>query len=197
MYYNINMSGEFAIESIVQHFDNQLQSRFGQAIISRNSDLYIRSKTYPTINNINIDGEWKIEYKEINPENSRNIECPISYENFNDGCKYCICNECKYNFSKNAINKIFQINQYKFTQQCPMCRTEWNNKTIYINVQIPTFESKKTEQIIGRAIRLNHNKNIDNNYNNYNDNIHIPIILDKNKFVKTKHNKRFFYGKCG
>lgn len=53
--------------------------------------------------NDNISIEWDICYRQI-LETDRNKECPVLLEPINDGDKYCICYECKYNISKEAIN---------------------------------------------------------------------------------------------
>jgi hypothetical protein len=73
---------------------------------------------------------WRSENKIIS-ENSRNIECPITYEEIKSNDKYCECNECKYNILYSNLLTWFESRQ---SHSCPMCRTNWSNYIIYTNI---------------------------------------------------------------
>jgi hypothetical protein len=63
-----------------------------------------------------------IQYREIT-NNDRNYECPILLEMIESNQMYYRCEQCQYNFKKEAILQL----------QCPMCRFIWVNDSIYIN----------------------------------------------------------------
>lgn len=132
-----------------------------------------QANVYPTVQLNQIDNidSWITVYRIIK-ETDRNTECPISLEIINPNSQYCICAECKYNFSKNEIKTAFEThNQYK----CPMCRADWTDKTVYINGAKPELKKKKTTDP-DKKTKSNTNKSF-------------------NGVEKTRHNKRFFYGK--
>ncbi len=73
--------------------------------------------------------EWVNEYRLI-LDADRNKDCPVTMEPINHGETYCICSECKYNFSEFAIDTIAKN---KFNFDCPICRTVWSDFTYYKN----------------------------------------------------------------
>jgi hypothetical protein len=104
--------------------------------------IYRRYTNFANIDNVNdfanIDNvnnfanlfdinEWPIELMLL-LETDRNIECPISLEIIKLDDQYCRCVQCKYNFSKNAL-----ISAFKNKRSCPMCRSDWKDKIVYIN----------------------------------------------------------------
>jgi len=72
---------------------------------------------------------WKSKNKLIS-ENSRNIECPITYEEIKINDRYCECKQCKYNILYKNLLIWFDS---RATHSCPMCRTNWSYYVIYIN----------------------------------------------------------------
>jgi len=68
--------------------------------------------------------KWKKEYKEINSDS--NQECSIILEQIED--EYCTCEECSQNFDYAALKRWLQTKK-----ECPLCRTDWSNYTIYSN----------------------------------------------------------------
>ena len=75
-----------------------------------------------------------ISWRSINKiisENSRNIECPITYEEIKSNDKYCECSKCKYNILYSNLLTWFESRQ---SNSCPMCRTKWSNYIIYTNI---------------------------------------------------------------
>jgi hypothetical protein len=63
-------------------------------------------------------------------DTSRNLTCPISFEEFTTGCRYCFCNTCNNNFMASPL-RIYFNNRH--SNNCPICRTPWTNNNIYIN----------------------------------------------------------------
>ena len=59
---------------------------------------------------------------------NKNSECPVSYIKFEDNCLYYTCNVCEYNIDADTLKQWIKNNK-----TCPMCRSEWNNYTIFIN----------------------------------------------------------------
>ncbi len=132
--------------TILELNDDRNNFGFGRAIsitIERNGDMRFPIENLRShipkitvleeynITHINIKN-WINEYRIINQETDRNIECPINLDKINKGDKYCMCIQCKYNISYDAIYNYLLQNKYNFFQ-CPMCKTTWSNKTIYIN----------------------------------------------------------------
>lgn len=107
------------------------------------------------------------------PIGNRNTECPISFETIKRNESYCTCSQCKYNFSKKSIEIAL-----KNKLNCPTCRAKWTDKTVYINNLV--IISNNSSLVIGNN-KKNKKKIISSELNN--------------KIIKTKHNKRFFYGK--
>jgi hypothetical protein len=71
--------------------------------------------------------KWATENKLLNMQ--KNSCCPITYDDFTPGCKYCNCHQCKYNFSEEGLIECFKEMQ----KNCPMCKTKWENWTVYTN----------------------------------------------------------------
>ena len=84
--------------------------------------------------------KWTDEYRLI-LDTDRNRDCPVTMEPINNGETYCICSQCKYNFSEIAITTI---EKNKFNFDCPMCRTKWSDFTYYKN---ENFEAEILEAI--------------------------------------------------
>ena len=102
-------------------------------------------------------------------KSARNLECPISYELINKNDSYCCCAECSYNF---LYEQLKQALSNKF--ECPMCRVKWSNETIYINE--PQIQKKTVCKKIDCKKFIKQTNSV-------------------NELKKTKHNKRFYYGK--
>lgn len=64
-----------------------------------------------------------------------NNECPIVYEAIQKFDKYLQCSTCRYNFSKEPV-----IKHLKRTRKCPMCRSNWTNNCVYVNIPDPHRE---------------------------------------------------------
>ncbi len=62
-------------------------------------------------------------------DTSRNNECPITFNTFNEKSKYMKCSTCKYNFDSEALEKY--LNNYR--RRCPMCRNKWTQFVKFIN----------------------------------------------------------------
>ena len=75
-----------------------------------------------------------------------NSICPIVIDKINQNEYYMSCDICKNNFSFDAINEWFKTKSYNSI--CPMCRSEWSNKNIYIN-------SDDINQKIEQTLNLN------------------------------------------
>jgi uncharacterized CHY-type Zn-finger protein len=110
---------------------------------------------------------------------SKNMECPITYDNIKMGDAYMTCGECKYNFSEDAIMKY--LNEKK---SCPMCRCGWKDACKYIN-RIETALTKNSRNVL--------------------KNIHVIDNVCRKEFTKKynivgevkcgKYNKSWHYGK--
>jgi hypothetical protein len=87
---------------------------------------------------------WVFEYRLIT-EHDRNQECPILLENIESNVKYCRCEKCQYNISQDALENHFKL----LRRNCPMCRTDWTNSILYINVtkeEQQRIEKQKQEE---------------------------------------------------
>ena len=60
-----------------------------------------------------------------------NSICPIVIDKINQNEYYMSCDICKNNFSFDAINEWFKTKSHDSI--CPMCKSNWSNKNIYIN----------------------------------------------------------------
>jgi hypothetical protein len=58
--------------------------------------------------------------------------CPIACEEIALGGKYMSCNQCKNNFSEQAIKQWLEGRRMS-QRTCPLCRVHWSNYEIYIN----------------------------------------------------------------
>jgi hypothetical protein len=121
--------------------------------------------------------------KEKPIDEGRNTECPITYDEIKYGDSYLSCDECKYNFSESAILK--HLNSSNDKKICPMCRDEWKNFCRYINKDIKS-EMKELKNTFDSF----ENKNLMGNYKNKKI---VSELVGKPK--RTKHNKRWYYGK--
>jgi hypothetical protein len=124
---------------------------------------------YENIYDIN---KWTIKFVII-LETDRNMECPINLEPINLNDQYCRCSQCKHNFSKEALVEAFKTNH-----TCPMCRSEWNDKTVYVNKQM-----EKNKKSSDKKKKFTKTTIISSTYK------------AENKINLTKNNKRFFYGR--
>ena len=120
--------------------------------------------------------------KEKHIDEGRNAECPITYEEIKDGDIYLTCNACKYNFLENAIVKHLNGSRKR---DCPMCRAEWTNYCKYVNKDTNREIREKVKNLID-TIKV---PIIDNNINKK------DLSILTGEVVRTKHNKRWFYGK--
>jgi hypothetical protein len=139
---------------------------------------------YPTWSHSEFDiDKWQILHV---PIYNKNTECPISFEPIKTNDTYCKCSECKYNFSKESIQIALNTKP-----NCPMCRAEWTDKTAYVNksaiVRSKTHETIKTKKINANLNKLT--STIDDLIKDDSNQPSKPILS------KTKHNKRFYYGK--
>ena len=120
--------------------------------------------------------------KEKHIDEGRNTECPITYDEIKYGDSYLSCDACKYNFSESAILK--HLNE-SGKRDCPMCRAEWKNYCKYVNKD---FQREMKE--LKNTFDSFENKNLIENYTNK------KITSDLvGKPIRTKHNKRWYYGK--
>ena len=71
---------------------------------------------------------WVCVNKLINLE--KNDTCPISSNMFMAGDKFCCCHQCKTNFGEEPL-KVWLNSR----RTCPICRTTWNDYTIYKNIR--------------------------------------------------------------
>lgn len=72
---------------------------------------------------------------------NRNIECPISFETIKLNDSYCTCSQCKYNFLKESIEIAL-----KNKPNCPTCRAEWIDKTIYVNINVKNKNNIQSDE---------------------------------------------------
>ena len=126
----------------------------------------------------------KVELKETKKKainQDRNTECPITYDTINTNDSYLACMECKYNFTVDAIVKHLDSRDCK---DCPMCRKEWKDYCIYVNID-PEVERKK----VAEKCLIAYNYEINNLKKKH---------LKMEEYVgvnKTRNNKKWFYGK--
>jgi len=74
-------------------------------------------------------------YTPVSEVEKGNNECPIVYEAIQRFDKYLQCSTCRYNFSKEPV-----IKHLKRTRKCPMCRSNWTNNCVYVNIPDPHRE---------------------------------------------------------
>ncbi len=88
-------------------------------------DIFLTDISYESVT------EEKLIWNEINKilDLNKNSECPITYDELKHGCKYCVCHQCKYNFSTDGLMECFK----KMQKNCPICKTKWENWTVYTN----------------------------------------------------------------
>jgi len=127
------------------------------------------------------------ETKEKLIETGKNDECPITYDPINYGDAYLCCSECKYNFSEQAILKHLNGNSMK--KECPMCRSEWKDYCKYINKDSLREKQEELQQWL--TLPKNNINLIDIKMQNNKD---VYSLLSGN-INKTRHNKKWFYGK--
>ncbi len=60
--------------------------------------------------------------------------CPILCEPIGVGDRYMCCNQCKNNFSEQAIKQWLEVRRAG-QRTCPLCRVQWSNFEIYINCE--------------------------------------------------------------
>jgi hypothetical protein len=71
---------------------------------------------------------YSYEHKKININDDNN--CPISLKNIEIEEHYMTCEVCSKNFLAEYLIKWID----EHTENCPMCRSEWKFRKIYINV---------------------------------------------------------------
>lgn len=120
-------------------------------------------------------------------ETGKNDECPITYDTINYGDSYLCCSECKYNFSEQAILKHLNGNSMK--KECPMCRSEWKDYCKYINKD---SLREKQEELKEWLTLPKNNINLINIKTQNNKDVYSLLTGNMNK---TRHNKKWFYGK--
>ena len=153
-------------------------SHFDYTSLASYHDVRVRIDTPTnTNNNININNIGLFTKNITNKSTTKNDECPISYEMININDIYVECKQCKYHFLEESIKT--HLNNFG---TCPMCRNKWQFPIIrYRNIaKLTTFELYL--KIIA-SIKINNSHNYRHNYKitNYN--------------YKTRHNKKWFYGK--
>lgn len=65
----------------------------------------------------------------VSSNQSKNVECPLTYETIKYNDLFYSCYECKWNFNKDFLDEYFKTQQI----DCPMCRTEWSTLQVYVN----------------------------------------------------------------
>jgi len=156
-------------------------SHFDYTSLSNYHDVSVRIDTPTntnTNNNININNIGLFTKNITNKSITKNDECPISYEMININDIYVECKQCKYHFLEESIKT--HLNNF---DTCPMCRNKWQFPIIrYRNIaKLTTFELYL--KIIA-SIKIN------NSHNDYRHNYKISSYN-----YKTRHNKKWFYGK--
>ena len=73
--------------------------------------------------------------------------CPISSEPIVIGDKYMCCHQCKNNFSETAIKQWLE-GRRPVQRTCPLCRVQWSNFEIYVNVDINSEGEHTPEPIV-------------------------------------------------
>ena len=113
---------------------------------------------------------------------SKNTECPITLEQIKYNDSYLTCSACKYNFSEEAIVK--HLNS-KSTNLCPLCRGEWKDYCKYINKDTKIENLKKLEKLgVFERLEAKEIKGVKTTS---------ELMLGEPS--KTKHNKKWYYGK--
>lgn len=114
-------------------------------------------------------------FKILKPiDKSKNSECPITFEPIKYGDTYLTCSKCKYNFGEKDI--MTHLNK-SYNNVCPMCRSTWDDYSVYVNKeQINAEKIKKNIELIQKT-----------NSKTYN--------LTEYMHCYTKYNKRWHYGK--
>lgn len=146
-------------------------SHFDITSLTNYHDVRIRMESHEHINN----NVGLLTKNITNKTTTKNDECPISYEMIKINDIYVECKQCKYSFSEEAI----KTHLHNFNT-CPMCRKQW--KFPIIRHRNITKRSNLYLKIIA-IIKINNRHNYRHNYkiSNYN--------------YKTRHNKKWFYGK--
>lgn len=117
-------------------------------------------------------------FKILKPiDKSKNSECPITFEPIKYGDTYLTCSKCKYNFGEKDI--MTHLNT-SYNNVCPMCRSTWDDYSVYVNKEQINAEKIKKNFELNCSIRVfqKTNSNLTEYMNCY-----------------TKHNKRWHYGK--
>lgn len=132
-----NNQTNFAVHSL-EYNKLMFASGMGGLYLSNISFISIETESFATTQPYaNIFGgytrsntmTWTTINKIINLD--KNNECPISYISFEEGCTYCTCSICEYNFDADTLKQYFStLNNDK---KCGMCRSEWTNYTVYTN----------------------------------------------------------------
>ena len=79
-------------------------------------------------------------------------QCPISFDNIENGDKYMRCPTCSNVFSYDVL-----INWLSLNRTCPLCRSGWNNNDIYIN------EREHVPKSVVKYNKMTNNKHYLNN----------------------------------
>lgn len=66
----------------------------------------------------------------VSSSQSKNVECPLTYETIKYNDLFYSCYECKWNFNKEFLDKYFET---QLETNCPMCRKEWRSLQVFIN----------------------------------------------------------------
>jgi hypothetical protein len=162
------------LEEVIEAFETQRNSRPLIDFLERELGIFTQKQSV------------KVELKETKKKainEDRNTECPITYDTINTNDSYLACMECKYNFTVDAIVKHLDSRDCK---DCPMCRKEWKDYCIYVNID-PEVERKK----VAEKCLITYNYEINNLKKKH---------LKMEEYVgdgvnKTRNNKKWFYGK--
>jgi hypothetical protein len=68
----------------------------------------------------------------VSSNQSKNVECPLTYEIIKYNDMFYSCQECKWNFNKDFLDEYFK-KQTQSEFNCPICRTEWSTLQVYVN----------------------------------------------------------------
>lgn len=117
-----NPTGNYDV--ITAHGFNDVQ------VINTNNDHTVANPLFNQKNKQNTDLVWKSMDKILDIE--KNSICPISLADFSSNDKYCVCLTCKCNFNYDAFMDYNSDNNT--IKNCPVCRSPWNNFTIYTNI---------------------------------------------------------------
>lgn len=122
-------------------------------------------------------------------DKNKNTECPITYDTIEQNQEYLCCDECRYNFTVDAVLKYWKSNSN--IRKCPMCRSKWTDYCKYINIDIDLKEKKELEKKLKEELEEKKYKKF------HNKKLVKSLIEDdnKNKLTNSRYNKRYNYAR--